>query len=326
MEYSEVQNFPNGIEKYTRTQYTLRKDNQVNTNASTNLRNKFKDGVPDIRYDNVFKAVFANDVNPKSRAALSGLLSAITGNALTVVALSQNEPTTSFLGEKQIRCDINCELEDGTRCNAEVTVHPLYCEKIRIEYYTTKTHVGQLTKGKKFNDIVRTYQVSIINKSILADDEYLHIFRFYDSDRCISLGGRISIFTVELPKARKIARNKAVSDMTSAERWALYFLYNTDKSKFGQKLIDEIRKEEEGVKMATEMVMGFSPEEVRYLQQISEEKYETDRFNLIAETEDRARNAERKKANTEKAIAISALRAKGVAEDIIKEAYGDIEF
>jgi predicted transposase/invertase (TIGR01784 family) len=268
-----------GIEKYTGTRYTLRKDNQMNANDSTNPRDKFKDGVPDIRYDNVFKAVFANDANPKSRAALSGLLSAITGDALTVVTLSQNEPTTGFFGEKQIRYDINCKLADETRCNVEITIHPVSCEAVRIEYYTAKMHMGQPTKGKYFDDIVRTYQVSIINKAVIADEEYLHVFQFYDSDRRISLGGRMSIFTVELPKVRKTARKKAVSDMTPAERWALYFLYNANRSKFGRKLLDEIKRKEEGVRMATEVMQSFSAEEIRYLQQISEEKYETDYCN-----------------------------------------------
>jgi predicted transposase/invertase (TIGR01784 family) len=317
----------------------------MSANDSTSLPGKFKGGIPDIRQDQVFKAVFANDKDPKSRKALSGLLSAITGRALAVVTLSQNEPITGFFQEKQIRYDINCELADGTRCNVEITVYPFYCETLRIEYYTAKTHIGQPTKGKQFNEIVRTYQVSIINKSILNDNEYLHVFRFYDSDRYISLGGRITIFTVELPKARKLARSKAVNDMTPAERWAVYFLYNANKSKFGRKLLEEIREKEEGVRMATEVVRGFSPEENLYFQQMSKEKYEVDRFNLIAESENRGRRAERrkanteikkmhdelkktdielKKANTERASAIIALRAEGVPEEVIGKVYGDI--
>jgi predicted transposase/invertase (TIGR01784 family) len=309
----------------------------MNANDTANRCDESAGIVLDIRYDQVFKAVFAKDKDPKSRKALSGLLSAITGQALTVMTLSQNEPATGFFGEKQIRYDINCELANGTRCNVEITVHPFYCEKLRIEYYTAKTHIGQPTKGKKFSDIVRTYQISIINKSIIRDKEYLHVFRFYDSDRRISLGGRISIFTVELPKARELARNKAVSDMTPAERWAVYFLYNANRSEFGRKLLDEIREKEEGVRMATEVARGFSPEENLYLQQMSKEKYEWDRFNLIAESEDRGRRAERKKANAEikkintelkrtnaeRASAISALRAEGVPDEVIKKVYGD---
>jgi predicted transposase/invertase (TIGR01784 family) len=312
----------------------------MSANDKTGLKDKSKAGIPDVRYDPVFKAVFANDKNPKSRAALSGLISAITGRELTVLTLSQNEPATGFLKEKQIRYDINCELADGTRCNVEVTIHPFSCENLRIEYYAAKTHTGQPTKGKHFSEIVRTYQISILNESILNDDEYLHVFRFCDSDRHISLEGHISIFTVELPKARKIAKSKAVSDMTPAERWAAYFLYNADRTKFGRKLLEEIREKEEGVNMATEMARGFSAEENRYFQQMSEEKYVWERFNLIAESEDRGikigedrgikigREDERRKADTEKRAereaAINALRAKGVTEDIIKEVYGDM--
>ena len=45
----------------------------------------------DLRYDIAFKAVFAQN-NPKSRKALSGLLSACIGREVSVIALNANEP------------------------------------------------------------------------------------------------------------------------------------------------------------------------------------------------------------------------------------------
>jgi hypothetical protein len=62
-----------------------------------------RDLVPDLRYDSTFKAVFADDGNPDSRAALSGLLTAVIGRALSVERILQNEPKTEFSGEKHIR-------------------------------------------------------------------------------------------------------------------------------------------------------------------------------------------------------------------------------
>ena len=50
-----------------------------------------------------FKAVFADEADPRSAAALSGLLSAITERELRVERVLQNEPATGFAGEKQIR-------------------------------------------------------------------------------------------------------------------------------------------------------------------------------------------------------------------------------
>jgi hypothetical protein len=49
------------------------------------------DDLIDIRYDNVFKAVFTKNT-PKSQGALSKLLSALIGRELAVVALTANAP------------------------------------------------------------------------------------------------------------------------------------------------------------------------------------------------------------------------------------------
>jgi predicted transposase/invertase (TIGR01784 family) len=280
--------------------------------------------VPDIRYDCAFKAAFTDEGNPKSRAALSGLLSAIIGRPLTVTRILQGEPPTGFIGEKQIRYDIHCAFEDGSRCNVEMTLHPVSCEAVRIEYYAAKAHIGQPTKGIRYTDIVPTYQVSILGETMLPDDAYLHGLFFYDPIYKISLGGRIFLFTVELPKVTAIVRQKTVRDMSSAERWAAYFLYNAVDSAFARKLIDEIAKEEEGVKMATEVLQSFSEDEKRYYRLLSEQKYEMDHYNLMADAEERGetrgirigeergRKDERKKAEAiiaDKDAEIARLRA-----------------
>ncbi|MDR1573708.1 MAG: Rpn family recombination-promoting nuclease/putative transposase [Clostridiales Family XIII bacterium] len=276
--------------------------------------------VPDIRYDNVFKAIFADEGNEKSLKALSGFLSAVIERPLTVVGILQNEPAPEFASEKQIRYDINCVFGDGSRCNAEMTLHPVRCEPIRIEYYACKAHVGQRTKGKKFGELVPTYQVSVLNDDILADTAYLHCFSLYDPVRKISLSGHIRVFTLELSKVKKIAKNKPVRKMTPAERWAAYFLYNADGSVSARRLIKKIAKEEESVKMATEVMQAFSEDEKKYYLLLSQMKYEMDHCNLMIDAEERGeergiqigREDERRKSEAviaDKDAEIARLRA-----------------
>jgi predicted transposase/invertase (TIGR01784 family) len=304
----------------------------MNTDANTPAKEELSGVTLDIRYDNVFKAVFTDEAEPKSRGALSGLLSAITGKGMAVERILQNEPATGFALEKQIRYDINCTLDDGTRCNVEMMLHPVSCEALRMEYYTCRAYMGQASKSKKFSELVPVYQVSVLNGSVFADKEYLHVFRFYDADRHTPFGGHIGIFTVELPKVGDIAAGREAKDMTPAERWAVYFLYNADESAAARKLVKGIMEEEEGIRMAAEVLHGFTEDEKIYYRLLSEQKYEMDHYNLMADAEERGiqsgiqigEERAEKKARAERDALLNALRASGVSDEIIRDVYRNI--
>ena len=66
----------------------------------------------DIRYDNVFKAVFARD-NQTSKGALSKLISALICKDIKVVTINTNEPPIDNIKDRQIRFDINCKAKSG---------------------------------------------------------------------------------------------------------------------------------------------------------------------------------------------------------------------
>jgi hypothetical protein len=96
--------------------------------------------------------------------------------------------------------------------NAEVTLYPLSCETVRIEYYLAKMHTGQRTKGKRYSDIIPTDHVSLVNQKVYPDDAYLHAFQYYDPVHGISLNGRTCAILVELPKVEKLAHEKPVKE------------------------------------------------------------------------------------------------------------------
>ena len=68
------------------------------------------DDLIDIRYDNVFKAVFAKN-NPVSMGALSKLISAFINRKINVTAINANEPPIDNTRDRQIRFDISCKTE-----------------------------------------------------------------------------------------------------------------------------------------------------------------------------------------------------------------------
>jgi PHD/YefM family antitoxin component YafN of YafNO toxin-antitoxin module len=65
--------------------------------------------------------------------------------------------------------------------------------------------------------------------------------------------------------------------MTAVEKWAVYFRYLTDKAKRDK--INEIIGKEEGIKMANDVLITISRDEVERARLLSEYKYEVDRQN-----------------------------------------------
>jgi predicted transposase/invertase (TIGR01784 family) len=75
---------------------------------------------------------------------------------------------------------------------------------------------------------------------------------------------------VELSKLDKVVE-KPIGDMNAQEHWAVFFRYSKDKAKRGK--INEIIACEEGIAMASEVLMTISKDEVERARLMSEEKY-----------------------------------------------------
>ena len=113
------------------------------------------DNLLDIRYDNVFKAVFTKDT-PASKGALSGLISAFIKRKVIVNAIIANEPPANNVFDRSIRFDIACKAETGEIINIEMSFTPDVHEPVRLEYYTSRQFTGQGISGvdKTFDDLV----------------------------------------------------------------------------------------------------------------------------------------------------------------------------
>jgi predicted transposase/invertase (TIGR01784 family) len=239
------------------------------------------DDVIDICRDNVFKAVFTKNT-PESRGALSKLLSAVIGREVTVTAIVANEPPVENLRDRQMRFDINCRTDNGKLMNVEMSLNPDNFEPVRLEFHTGKLFTGQDIRGddKTYNDLKETYQIAFLVKGrFFAEADFLHTFKYYDEKRGVSLGGRTRIITVELAKLGYLL-DKPAPEMTAAERWAFYFRYITDREKRDK--INEIIAFEEGIEMASEVLMTISRDEAERARLMSEYKYELDTQSRVA--------------------------------------------
>jgi predicted transposase/invertase (TIGR01784 family) len=272
----------------------------------------------DIRYDNVFKAVFTRNT-PESRTALSRLVSAITGRNLTVLSIAANEPPVDNLRDRQIRFDIPCKTGDGEPVNIEMSLNPDTFELVRLEFLAGKLFTGQDIRGsdKSYNDLKAAYQIAILARGrFCADESLVHSFEYYDPERGVSLGGRSRIITVELAKAEG-AVEKPAGEMTAAEQWAVYFRYLTDRSK--RTKINEVIAKEEGIAMASEVLITISKDEIERARLMSEWKYEMDTQSIRVEAE-RKKTAEIARNAKQLGIPVEQItRFTGLSEQQINE-------
>jgi predicted transposase/invertase (TIGR01784 family) len=214
----------------------------------------------DICMDKVFKAVFTKD-SPASRTALSRLVSAIVGRELSIITITANEPPPESLQDRQIRFDIRCKAADGELLNVEMCLNPDPFEPVRLEFHTARLFIGQDIRGSKktYDDLKRAYQIAILVKEkFFPDGEFFHGFEYYDSERRVSLNGRTRILTLELSKLEVVA-GKQAGEMSSPERWAVFFKYLRDTGLRGK--INEILELEEGIAMASEVLLEISRDE-----------------------------------------------------------------
>ena len=272
----------------------------------------------DIRYDNIFKAVFTKNT-PASIGALSKLVSALIGEDVTVASILANEPHVENINDRQIRFDINCRTENGELLDVEMSFDPDPYEPVRLEYHTGKLFTGQAIRGtdKTYDDLKWAYQISILAKEqFFLDDTFLHNFKYFDPEHNVSLNGRSRIITLELSKLGDVAE-KPVNEMSVQEYWGVFFRYLTDKKK--RRKINEILEREEGIAMASEVLQEISRDEHERARLLSEEKYELDHQSKLAYAK-----REGMKKGIEKGILITARNAlkKGLPVETICEITG----
>ena len=241
----------------------------------TNIYFKEDDNLIDIRFDNVFKAVFTRDTS-LSNGALSKLISALICREVYVTSINVNEPPIESLRDRQIRFDISCRTKNEELINVEMIFNPNKSEPVRLEFYACKLFTGQDIRGveKSYANLKDAYQITILAKGkVFNDDIFLHTFVYFDPVHGISLNGKSRIITLELSKLDKVVE-KSTADMSAQESWAVYFQYLTDRKKRGK--INEILKREEGIAMASEVLIKISKDDIEQARLLSELKYELD--------------------------------------------------
>ena len=276
------------------------------------------DDLVDIRFDNVFKAVFTRN-SPASRGALSRLVSVLIEREVSVTDINANEPPVDNLHDRQIRFDINCRAENGELINVEMSLNPDPFEPVRLEFYAGKLFTGQDIRGsdKSYSDLKQAFQIVILARErFFPDEAFSHTFEYYDAVQGVALNGRSRIITLELSKTDMVVE-KPVEGMNPKEYWAVYLRYLTDKGK--RRKINEILEAEEGIAMASEVLLGISRDEIERARLMSEYKYELDAQSKLVHAKREGRKEGIKESQEQ--IARNAL-AKGASVEFVRDITG----
>jgi predicted transposase/invertase (TIGR01784 family) len=272
------------------------------------------DDLLDIRYDNVFKAVFTKET-PESRKALSSLISAFVKRPLAITTITTNEPPADSVTNRQLRFDIACKAENGELVNIEMTLYPDKFEPRRLEFHASKLFSSQDIRGtdKSFGDLCPSYQISfLVNRNFYKGTTPVHHFEYYYPINNTSLGGVSRIITIEMMKLDKIIE-KSVQEMAHDERWSVFLNYLTNKEM--RPMINEIMDQEEGTEMAGEVIMTISKDEAERARLMSEYKYITD-------IQSHTVNARREGIQQGIQESLQRARSAGLSEDMIKQIFG----
>lgn len=224
--------------------------------------------------DPIFKALFTSE-DEKSKEALKDLISTCIKQKVDSVQVVSNEPAVEMVGERQIRYDINCVINNGEKINVEMTLFPSVGERKRIEYYLCKLFSSQKTSGMKWDMLTNVYQISIIGEEKLfpTDKKLVHRFEQFDKENQLSFDGSTRIITIELKKLKEI-KDSINTKLDSIESWATFFKYANKIDK--RTIINNVAKGERGVNMALQVLKSLSKDEKMRMLAISEEKRLTD--------------------------------------------------
>ena len=210
----------------------------------------------DPKKDSIFKTLFAGE-GESSKIALKSLVTAIIGYEPESVEVINNELPKEMDEAKDIRLDLQCKMEDGSRIDVEIQTCPGDDDlQIRSLYYGCRMLSGIDTKGKSYKKLPKIYQVMFTDFRLFKEsDDYMQCFCMKSGD--IELTDRLQIIFIQLPLFKEEASE--IKNLSDIEKWIIFLRDSTDKDK--RDLLNRIMATNKGIKEAGALLMTISKEE-----------------------------------------------------------------
>jgi len=241
--------------------------------------------------DHIFKTLLTH---PEAKPVLISVLSAAMDRQVVDAFVRNNELPVSDDNEKGERLDVNCTIYGGDQ--ADVEMHGSRIEEVdgshksfvnKYIYYLTDLHSSQKSKGVKYHELARTYQITFCNYTIYPQrDDYITraSMRTPDGEQVTD---QINFILVELSKLDEILK-KPVDKLTPLEMWSIFFKFAPDVKR--RDVVNKVIAEKGEIAMAGALLMEISKDERERARYRSRRMFETDQTSNILTAEARGEN------------------------------------
>jgi len=234
--------------------------------------------------DHIFKTLLTH---PNAEGVLMSVISAVLERQVTAVKISNNELPVSDDAEKNERLDVNCVIDGNDQINVEMqasrqvelTDDGYKSFKNKYIYYMTDVHASQKSKGVKYCDMVRTYQVTFCCHTVFSERPNFVNKASLRFDDGALLSDQINMIVVEMSKLSDAVK-RSTEDLTPLELWSLFFRFAPDPEH--RELVNNVINQNKEIGMAATLLMEISQDEHERAKFRSRRKAETDRYSDIA--------------------------------------------
>ena len=226
--------------------------------------------------DYILKAILTH---PDAKPALMDLISAVIGRTVLDVQIRNNELPSGDVEEKNERLDVNCVIDDKSQIDVEMQGskiesldggHESFMNK--TIYYLSDLHSSQKSKGVRYIDFVRTYQITFSAHNVFSWPDFVTEASLR-TNAGIQLSDQINMIIIELSKLDSVLK-KPVNEMTPLELWSTFLGHAADLEQ--RQLINEVLERKETIGMAATVLAAISKDEHERAKFLSRRKFETD--------------------------------------------------
>ena len=264
----------------------------------------------DPKKDSTFKTLFGGE-GESSKIALKSLVTAIIGHEPESVEVINNELPKEVDEAKDIRLDLQCKMEDGSRIDVEIQTC-LGGDDLRIRslYYGCRMLSSIDMRGRPYKHLPKVYQVMFADFRLFSEsDDYMQCFNMKNGD--IELTDRLQIIFIQMPLFKENAGE--IKNLSDIEKWIIFLRDSADKDK--RDLLNRIMATNKGIKEAGALLMTISKEEREWAIKESIYKGQMDRQSEIL-------SAHAKGKEEGKIEDARGMKAKNIPLDVITKITG----
>lgn len=273
-------------------------------------------------FDTTFKTIFSD------KKLLVEFLNAILEPKITSAEILSSEQPVDNIQHKKSVLDLKVSTNNNEIINIEIQLnkHGYYVE--RFVYYWAKIYSQQLDESQKYDKLVKTISIILVNfKMDLKDDNFHSRFEIYDKKRKKLLTEHFEMHTLEIPKFSKDNLKNALN------RWMIFFNHSGEES-----LLKEVIKMDDNIKQAQKKLDSVYSDKHKMAQYEAElkaqreweatldyavnEKLEEKVGKAVKEAVEKEREKAREKAEEERRTFINKLKDSGFSDEEIQSKFG----